>query len=103
MEYLGFTIYEHGIHKTNDKFKTVQSPKVPENVKGLQSFLGLVTFNGKFIRNLATIAETVYKLSSQDVECIWTKYCQTSFERIKIEVALISDKFSYELTSKTRL
>lgn len=86
IEYLGFIIDEHGIHKTDDKIRAVQSAKVPENVKELQSFLGLVTFYGKFIRNLATIAEPMYQLLNKDMEWCWTKDCQKSFENIKAEI-----------------
>ncbi|XP_050709686.1 uncharacterized protein K02A2.6-like [Eriocheir sinensis] len=86
IEYLGFIINEQGIHKTNDKVKAVQSAKVPENVKELQSFLGLVTVSGKFIRNLATIAEPLYQLLNKDVQWNWTEDCQKSFEKIKTEI-----------------
>jgi len=85
-EYLGFIKNGQGIHKTNDKVKAVQSAKVPENVKELQSFLGFVTFYGGFIRNLATIAEPLYQLLNKDVEWNWTEHCQKSFERIKAEI-----------------
>ena len=83
IEYLGFKIDGQGIHKTNDKIKAVQSAKVPDNVKELQSFLGLVTFYGIFVNNLATIAEPLYQLLNKDVEWKWTKQCQNSFAKIK--------------------
>ncbi|XP_068205240.1 uncharacterized protein [Palaemon carinicauda] len=50
VEYLGFVINAKGIHKTKEKYKAVQSNKLPENFKELQSYLGLATFYGNFIQ-----------------------------------------------------
>lgn len=86
IEYLGFIIDGQGIHKINDKIRAVQSAKVPEHVKELQSFLGLVTFYGRFTRNLATIAELLYHLLIKDVEWNWTEDCLKPLEEIKSEI-----------------
>ena len=37
VEYLGFKIDEHGIHKTSEKIKAIRDVKVPVNVGELQS------------------------------------------------------------------
>ena len=91
VEYLGFIIDGQGVHKTNEKVRAVQTAKVPENIKELQSFLGLVTFYGRFIKDLATIAHPLYQLLNNDVEWNWSEECQRSFENIKNEI--ISPKF----------
>ena len=83
LEYLGFIINGDGIHKTDEKIRAVQLAKVPESVKELQSFLGLVTFYGGFIQDLATVAHPLYNLLKKNVEWHWSKECQKSFERIK--------------------
>ena len=62
VEYLGFIIDGNGIHKTKEKIKAVMETKTQTDVKELQSFLGLVTFYGRFIRDLATIAHPLYHL-----------------------------------------
>jgi len=59
---------------------------VPENVKELQSFLGLVTFYGKFVKNLATIASPLYSLTAKEVPWNWSAKCQEAFDRIKAEI-----------------
>ena len=91
VEYLGFKIDEKGIHKTDDKLKAVKEVKVPNNVGELQAFLGLVTFYGKFIPNLATIASPLFDLLKKDVEWRWSGDCQHAFESIKEE--LLSPRF----------
>ena len=91
VEYLGFIIDEKGIHKTKEKIKAVTEAKVPTNVKELQSFLGLVTFYGRFIKDLATMAHPLYELLKKDVPWEWSTKCHEAFERIKKEIT--SDKF----------
>ena len=86
VEYLGFVINGQGIHKTDDKVRAIKNAKTPENVKELQSFLGLVTFYGRFIPNLATIAHPLYQLLNKDVKWNWTEKCQVSFDGIKAEI-----------------
>ncbi|XP_064122694.1 uncharacterized protein LOC135226943 [Macrobrachium nipponense] len=103
VEYLGFIVNGKGIHKTQDKVNAVQSAKLPENVKELQSFLGLVTFYGSFIQNLATIAHPLYNLLNKDVTWNWTKECQKSFERIKAEVTSPTFLVHYQMDLPVKL
>ena len=91
VEYLGFIIDGKGIHKTKGKIKAVTEAKVPTNVKELQSFLGLVTFYGRFVKNLSTIAHPLYELLKKEVQWKWSTKCQEAFETIKKEIT--SDKF----------
>jgi len=83
---LGFKIDCEGIHKTDEKVRAVNCAKVPESVKELQSFLGLVTFYGKFVKNLATIASPLYSLTAKEVPWNWSAKCQEAFDRIKAEI-----------------
>ncbi|XP_064088507.1 uncharacterized protein K02A2.6-like [Macrobrachium nipponense] len=103
VEYLGFIVNGKGIHKTQDKVNAVRSAKLPENVKELQSFLGLVTFYGSFIQNLATIAHPLYNLLNKDVKWNWTKECQNSFERIKAEVTSPTFLVHYQMDLPVKL
>ena len=86
VEYLGFVLDGQGIHKTQDKIRAVNAAKIPTNVKELQSFLALVTFYGKFVQNLATIAHPLYNLLKSNTSWDWTKQCQESFDKIKLEI-----------------
>lgn len=100
---MGFIVNGKGIHKTKDKVNAVQSAKVPENVKELQSFLGLITFYGNFIQNLATIAHPLYNMLNKDVKWNWTKECQKSFERIKAEVTSPTFLVHYQMDLPVKL
>ncbi len=60
--YLGHRIDREGLHLTEDKVKAVQDAPEPRNVADLRSYLGLLTYYGKFLRNLATTLNPLYRL-----------------------------------------
>ena len=86
IEFLGHKIDSQGIHKTNEKISAIVNAHVPKNVHEVKSFLGLVTFYGKFCHNLATIAKPLNDLTKKDSKFNWSKACQKSFENIKNEI-----------------
>jgi hypothetical protein len=49
----------------------VKNARKPETVAEVRSFLGLVNFNAKFIRNLAQEAEPLRKLTRKDNPFSW--------------------------------
>ncbi len=61
VEYLGHTLSAEGISKGSKVEAVIKMPP-PTDVSSLKSFLGSVQFYGKFIPNLATMAEPLYRL-----------------------------------------
>ena len=61
VQYLGFKVDSEGIHTTDEKLKAVKEAPPPKSVKQL-SYLGLITYYNKFMKNLATVAEPFYRL-----------------------------------------
>ena len=53
ISYLGFKITDKGLFKTNEKIKAIKESLAPTTVSEVRSFLCLVTFNSKFVPNLA--------------------------------------------------
>ena len=45
----------------------------PDNVSSLKSFLGSVQFYSKFLPNLATVTEPLYKLTRNNTKWSWKK------------------------------
>ena len=83
VEYLGHRLSKDGIAKGH-KVDAVQKMPPPTDVKSLRSFLGSVQFYGKFLPNMSTIAEPLYKLTRCDVPWNWGSEQQTSFDKIKV-------------------
>ena len=86
VEYLGFKIDGSGIHKTTSKVNAIREAKLPQNVAELKSFMGLVTFYGRFIPNLATVAHPLHNLLRNNVEWCWTAECDEAVRKIKEEI-----------------
>lgn len=52
VRYLGHKINAEGLHSVADKTEAVQAAPVPTNVTELKSYLGLLSYYGKFSPNL---------------------------------------------------
>ena len=69
--YLGHVIDAQGLHPLPEKVDAIQQAPTPTNVAELKSYLGLLTYYGKFLPNLATHLAPLYKLLGKDVP--WTR------------------------------
>ena len=52
--YLGHKINAKGLYPLTEKVEAVQAVPVPKNVTELKSYLGLLSYYGKFLSNLST-------------------------------------------------
>lgn len=79
MEYV---LSEHGTDVANIKVEAIRSAGTPEIVAEVRSFLGFVKFTGRFIPDLATMAEPLNRLLREDQQFVWesgqTKTINTS-------------------------
>ncbi|RUS76781.1 hypothetical protein EGW08_015458 [Elysia chlorotica] len=87
MVFCGIKISSKGLHKTDDKVKAIQDAPVPSNKSQLRSFLGLVNYYHKWLKNVAQIAKPLYNLLQNNTPFNWSEDCQTSFGTIKSMVA----------------
>lgn len=98
VEYLGHKISSAGISRCPDKTAAVSDAPRPENVTELRSWLGLVNYYGKFIKDLATKMAPLYKLLSKDTRFKWSKEAETAFQQIKSEVMSDTTLMAYDDT-----
>ena len=77
IEYVGIIITKKGIQLNPHKINELPEPK---DLKQLQSFLGGINYDSKFIPNTAEIAKPFYCLLEKGTEWKWTKTKQLSFE-----------------------
>ena len=62
--YLGYRIDNEGLHPTNEKIRAVQLAPEPINVTELKSYLGLLTYYGRFLPHLPSTLAPLYACSS---------------------------------------
>ena len=82
IQYLGHTLSSKGISK-GEKVEAVMKMPPPKDVTSLKSFLGSVQFYSKFIANLATMAEPLYRLTKKGTLWKWDQEEQSAFEQLK--------------------
>ena len=80
VEYLGHKIDKDGISTLPNKVDAIVNAPHPINVQELRSFLGLLNYYGKFIRNLATI---LHPLLQANHKWNWTAECVAAFQMAK--------------------
>lgn len=83
VEYLGYRIDSEGIHPTSELTEAIVNAPEPQNKQELKSYLGLITFYAKFLPNLSTLLEPLYRLLHNDNIWDWTLSCKQVFTASK--------------------
>ena len=65
------------------KVSAVTEWESPQNVKDIQSFLGLAGYYRRFIGNFSKIAKPMTELLKKEKKFMWTEDCETSFQELK--------------------
>ncbi|WVZ96653.1 hypothetical protein U9M48_042263 [Paspalum notatum var. saurae] len=83
VKFLGHVISNGGIAVDQSKVSEVQNWKIPEDVKGIMSFLGLAGYYRRFIEGFSKIAKPMTALLEKNIKFQWTSACQKAFEELK--------------------
>ena len=86
VKYLGYIFTPDGIKINPDKMQIVKNYPVPKNTTQVRSFIGLTTYNRRFVASYSQIAHSLFALLRKDAEFIWTADCQKAFETLKEEL-----------------
>ncbi|PIK34667.1 hypothetical protein BSL78_28506 [Apostichopus japonicus] len=79
VRYIGHILTADGVKPDPRKIEAINELESPTNKKGLQQFLGMINYVGKFIPNLATEFEPLRKLLQKEQEWVWAEGQQKSF------------------------
>ncbi|UYV60338.1 K02A2.6-like [Cordylochernes scorpioides] len=81
--FLGCRIDAEGIHPTEEKCEAIKNFPKPENKKELQSFLGLLNFYSKFLKDRTTVLEPLHRLLNK-INCWkWKEVEDRAFREAK--------------------
>ncbi|XP_055615315.1 uncharacterized protein K02A2.6-like [Toxorhynchites rutilus septentrionalis] len=103
LEFLGHVISPDGICPSNSKVECLQKFRAPSTSEEVRSFLGLVTYIGRFLPNLATITAPLRELTHSGVKFIWGEKQQTSFEKLKELIGNVQHLRFFDNTLRTRV
>lgn len=88
IKYLGLIINSEGCTIDREKIQSILDFKVPQNIKELQSFVGLFQYYRNYIPNLAEISAPLYQLQTVETKNFkWTPECQQAYDRLKTELS----------------
>ena len=83
LEFLGHIVSCAGVRPTDSRIKAIQKAPPPTNKQQLQSFLGLMTYNAKFLPNLAQTLHPMYQLLRKNTKWCWKLKHEKSFMAAK--------------------
>lgn len=76
---LGHIVNAKGISPDPEKIQAVANFPTPQNIKQLQSFIGLCSYFRRFVYNFAQIASPLHSLLQKDTPFRWSTECQRAF------------------------
>ena len=79
VEYLGHCISAKGLHSTEEKVEAIKACPTPTDVTQLKSYLGLLTYYGKFLPNLSTLLAPLYELLQKHHKWSWGEEQEMAF------------------------
>ena len=80
---LGFFMIQKGIEVDPDKVKAILKMPEPRTEKQVRGFLGRLNYIARFISQLTTTCEPLFKLLRRNQSVQWNDDYQVVFERIK--------------------
>ena len=72
VSYLGHRVTQAGLLPYPTLLKAIREIPTPQNVKELQSFLGLASYYLLYVRGFATITAPLHTLTKKNVAYHWT-------------------------------
>jgi len=80
---LGHTISHQGLQKDPINIANIQRVPPPQKVRDVWSFLGLVGYYRRFIKDFSKLASPLFGLLGKDTEFIWIDNCQETLDALK--------------------
>nr|XP_043068709.1 uncharacterized protein K02A2.6-like [Drosophila bipectinata] len=103
LKFLGHIISDEGIEVDPDKINVIRMFREPLNKEETRSFLGLVTYVGKFIPDLADYTDPLRKLLRKDSKFSWGETERDAFRNLKDRLEKVPNLAYFDPLNRTRL
>lgn len=103
IEFLGHVLNEQGVRPTESRIAAVKHFREPKTIAELRSFLGLITYVGRFIPNHASRTEPLRRLLQAGVSFHWKEEQQEAFKTIKLAICETKFLGFFDRKDKTKL
>ena len=82
MQFLGHIVSRDGGATDPSNTEKVANWPVPQNKREMQQFLGLASYYRHFVRDYATIAKPLHRLTEKNAPFKWTSVSQEAFKNL---------------------
>lgn len=86
IKFLGHEISAKGVAPCKDKLESIKKFRQPSTAEELRSFLGLVTYLGRFIPDLATLSDPLRQIINKKQPFSWGPENSKQFQEIKSSI-----------------
>ena len=83
VKYLGHIVSRNGIKTDPEKVKSVSKWPIPTDVTEVKRFLGLCSYYRRFVKDFASVAKPLTRLTEKNVPFHWSEEEQNSFDTLK--------------------
>lgn len=81
--YLGHMITQNGVKPDPNKIAVIKAYPIPRTAKEIKSFMGLIGYYRRFIRDFSKISQPLTNLLKKDIPFIWSPFCDEAFVTLK--------------------
>jgi len=103
VQYLGYVVDAQGLHTAPDKIYAITDAPSPKTQQQLRAFLGFVNYYGKFLPYLSTTTHPLIQLLRHSVKWVWSKSCESSFQKLKSQLPAKPVLVHYDSTLPMKL
>jgi hypothetical protein len=103
VNFVGHVISAGNIATETEKVEQVSAWPRPKDVTEVRSFVGLVSYYRRFIKDFATVAAPLHALTAKNARFHWKEECEAAFEELKLRLvtspvlAMPADEGEYRL------
>jgi len=83
VQFLGHLVTQNGVAPMPDKLEAIRNWPTPHCLLDVRAFFGLVTYYRRFVKNFATIAEPLTRLTKRNTPFHWSPEADQAFQRLK--------------------
>ena len=83
VRFLGHVVSALGVSMDPEKVEVVMSWERPKSVFKIRSFLGLVGYYRRFIKDFSRLATPMTRLTRKEVKFEWNDLCEEAFQELK--------------------
>ena len=103
LEFLGHRILPEGVKPTTERVASIREAPAPTNKQELKSFLGMLTYNARFLPNMSHTLYPLHQLLQQNVSWVWTSEHQKAFDAAKRMLSSAKALAHYDVNKPVKL